>query len=137
MKSNQRFIDRATRKAERNHDAHKLDYIQSNITIPSIREEELLDSNFWTTYATRIPDLILNHKSTRPVILEHDTFKAHGELSDPNVRTQRRNEDYVRAKRPYIIINADLAKQLQLDEAKLSMYLYYHTLSQINAGVWT
>ena len=135
MKSNKRFVQQATKKAERNHDAHKIDYIQSNIPITSIREETILDSNFWTLYGTRIPDLILNPKNN-PIILEHDTVKVHGELGYENMRTLNRNQDFTRAKRPFFVINQDLAKQLGLDEAKLSTYLYYHTLSQINCGVW-
>jgi len=134
-KTNQYYYE-ATRKATRNHDAPKIDYLQKNIPIPSIREETILDSNFWTRDATRIPDLILNPKSSNQVILEDDTVKSHGELGFEEGRTLNRNEDYVRAKRPFFVINEDLAKKLQLDQARLSIYLYYMTLSQIRAGLW-
>lgn len=136
MTSKNFYINQATKKAERPHDAKKLDYIQSNISINSIRNETIIDSNFLTIFATREPDLILDPKTRNEMYLEHDTYKTHGELSSPNERTQRRNEDFARAKRPFFIINADLAKQLQLDEAKLTIYLYHHTISQMKAGVW-
>lgn len=129
MKEKKMYIHAATRKAERNHDAEKIDYLQNNIDIPSIREQTILDSKFYTTFATRIPDLILNPNG-RQIILEHDTFKTHGDISNPNERTKRRNMDYYRADRPFIIIHEDLCSLLKLDEAKLAIYLHHHTMMQ-------
>jgi hypothetical protein len=74
MKRNQRFIDKATKKAERGHDALKLDYIQSNSQLKWLREITLHDGRFSTANHIRIPDLI--HMG---IILEHDSIKAHGE----------------------------------------------------------
>lgn len=118
------------KKAERNGDANKLDYLQNNIKLPTLREITIRDQGFTTPNKLRIPDLTIQplRKIDPPIILEHDTFKVHGELSEPNATTQKRNSDYMRTNRPFFVINADLAKQLGLDEAKLANYLYFHTL---------
>ena len=135
MKGINSFVHQATKKAVRNHDAHKLDYIQNNSKIKWFREITTFDNNFTTPNHLRIPDLSAEAKN-KWIILEHDTVKTHGELGYESQKTLERNKDYTRAKKPYFIINQDLCKMLQLDQAKLSTYLYYHTLSQINAGVW-
>ena len=135
MKSNQRFINQAKKNTDRNFDAPKLDYIQNHSSIKWLREVTTYDNNFSTPNKLRIPDLIAEARD-KWIILEHDTVKLHSELGYENERTLRRNEDYKRAKKPFFVINQDLCKMLQLDQAKLATYLYYHTLSQINCGVW-
>ena len=135
MRGNKSFIHQATKKAERNHDAPKLDYIQNNSKIKWFREIPVYDNLFSTQNYMRVPDLAAQIKNTW-VILEHDTVNLHGELGYENDKTKRRNNDYARTKRPYFVINQELCKALGLDQAKLSEYLYYHTLSQINSGVW-
>jgi len=119
----------------RNFDAKKLDYLQAhldNITpvIPTVRERELFDTRFNTRSNMRVPDLTA---TTTGVIIEHDTQHIHGELSDPNEKTLRRNADYMRANIPFIIINSDLAKMNNLDEANLCVYLYYHKLMEMKS----
>lgn len=135
MKGTNSFVHQATKKAVRNHDAIKLDYIQNNSTIKWFREITTYDNNFSTQNHLRVPDLTAQAKN-RWIILEHDTVKTHGELGMEAGKTLERNRDYTRAKRHFFIINQDLCKILGLDQANLSTYLYYHTLSQINAGVW-
>lgn len=135
MKGNKSFIHKATKNADRNHDAPKLDYIQNNSKVKWFREIPVYDNRFSTINHMRVPDLSAQTKSNW-VILEHDTVNIHGELGYENERTKNRNRDYARTKRPYFIINQELCKILCLDEYKLSDYLYYHTLSQINAGVY-
>ncbi len=130
-----RFIDEARKKTDRNFDAPKLDYIQTNSNIKWYREIPVYDNRFSTVNHMRVPDLSAQTK-TNWIILEHDTTNLHGELGYENMRTLNRNKDYAITKRPFFIINQELCKMLQLDQAKLSNYLYYHTLSQINAGVW-
>lgn len=129
MKSNNRYINIAKKNTSRNFDAKKLDYIQNNSHLVRwIREITIFNANFTTPNNLRVPDLICNG-----IILEHDTIKAHGELGFENERTLKRNRDYNRANIPFCVINQNLAKLLQIDEAKLSIYLYYHALSQANA----
>ena len=65
--------------------------------------------------------------------LQHDTVKIHGELGYENVKTIRRNCDYERAGLSWIVINQDLAKNCNLDEADLAEYLFYHELAKRNA----
>lgn len=128
MKSNQRYIDKARQKAVRNFDANKLDYIQKHSQLNWLSNDTIIDSRFTTPNKVRLPDLII--KGTPEIILEHDTTKLHGELGFANERTLKRNQDYARANRPFIIVNEDLAKLLKLDEANLATYLYYHELEQ-------
>lgn len=135
MRGNKSFIHQATKKAERNHDAPKLDYIQTNSSIKWFREITIHNDKFSTLNHLRVPDLTAQTKD-RWIILEHDTTNLHGELGMENERTLRRNSDYARTKKPFCVINQELAKILCLDQAKLATYLYYHTLSQINSGVW-
>jgi len=123
------------RKQTRGLDAKKLDYLQlhlDNITpvIPTIREEPLFSYLFNTRNHLRVPDLTV---TTTGILIEHDTQKIHGELSDPNKKTLARNADYMRANIPFIIINSDLAKLNNLDEANLCVYLYYHKLMEIKS----
>jgi hypothetical protein len=127
-KLNKSFIHQANRKTDRNWDAKKLDPIQTILLrygISTVRERETYNEKFETKNKIRIPDLTdTKHK----IILEHDTFKIHGELSSPNERTERRNKDYKRAGINFVVINEDLCKELGLDESKLAVYLYYHEL---------
>jgi len=123
------------RSMGRNFDAKKLDYLQThldNITpiIPAIREIPIHDELFSTRNHIRVPDLVV---TTTNVVIEHDTQNIHGELSDPNKKTLARNADYMRADIPFIVINADLAKLNNLDEANLLVYLYYHKLMEIKS----
>ena len=131
MNLNKSFIHQANKKTDRNWDAKKIDPIQTVLLrygICTVREREIYNEKFETKNHIRIPDLTdTKHK----VVFEHDTFKIHGELSDPNERTVRRNGDYKRAGINFIIINEDLCKELNLDESKLAVYLYYHKLMEI------
>jgi hypothetical protein len=131
MKSNQRHIDRARKNATSNFDERKLDYIQRNSKLNWLSHNAVLDIRFSTPNKIRLPDLLI--KGIPEVILEHDTVKLHSELGYENERTHKRNQDYARANRPFFVINEDLAKLLKLDEAALSTYLYFHTLSQWKA----
>jgi len=123
------------RNQTRGSDAKKLDYLQlhlDNITpvIPTVRERTIFNSSFNTRNKVRIPDLQV---TTTNIVIEHDTQHIHGELSDPNKKTLARNADYMRANIPFIIINSDLAKLNNLDEADLTVYLYYHKLMEIKS----
>ena len=135
MKQNKSFIHQATKKAERNHDAPKLDYIQNNSKIKWFREIPVFHNDFSTQNHMRIPDLAAQTHS-KWIILEHDTTNIHGELGFENEKTLKRNTDYSITKMPFFVINQELCKILCLDQAKLATYLYYHTLSQIKSGVW-
>ena len=128
MKSNQRFIDKAKKNAVSNFDQKKLDNIQTKSQIHWLQHETIKDEKFSTPNKIRQPDLIV--KGVPQIILEHDTIKVHGELGYSNERTHKRNQDYAKANRPFIIVNEDLAKLLKLDEASLATYLYYHELEQ-------
>lgn len=121
-KKNNNFIKK---QLKRSGDAEKLDYIQANIGLPCEREKELWNPRYTQAHHKRTPDFIINKR----VILEHDTWKIHGDLNDPNEATLKRNVDHCLGDLPWCIINADLAKQCGLDEAKLALYLYYHTLA--------
>jgi len=124
----------ATRKAERNHDARKLDYIQKHLNQANIltkREVSHISEQYHTPNNTRVPDLTF---IGRDIVLEHDTTKIHGELGWENERTLNRNKDYCRAGVARITINQDLAKHLGLDEANLAIYLYYHKISELKAS---
>lgn len=132
MSKKNRFIHEAMKNVTRNGDAKKLDYIQNNIDtrfLHLIREQEIIDSNFLTTFANRIPDFIIN----KDVIGELDSVKIHGELGFENKNTLRRNTDYLNAGRPFFVVNEDLAKRLGLDQAKLFEYMYWHTKMYMNA----
>ena len=122
------FIHKANKSANRNFDAHKLDYIQKNLNLPSIREATIHHELFSTPNKIRIPDLTIQplKKSDPLIIVEHDTVKIHGELADPNERTIKRNQDYIRTGKSFVIVNEDLADMLHLDEANLARYLIEH-----------
>ena len=139
MRGNKSYLHTIKKKAVRNFDASKLDYIQKNIGLPCVRELTIVDTRLTTPNHIRIPDLTIN----KIVLGEDDTVKTHGELGiypkDPKdmdektKRTLRRNTDYFLINRPFFVINEDLAKHLQLDQAKLANYLYYHSLMYFNA----
>ena len=118
------YLHASNKKARRNFDADKLDYIQNNIGLPCEREKELWNPRYTQAHHKRTPDLIINKRA----ILEHDTFGVHGEINAPNERTLKRNIDHCLGDLPWFVIHEDLAKHLGLDEAKLATYLYYHTL---------
>ena len=122
------YLHASNKKARRNWDAEKLDYIQKNLNLPSLRELAIKDDLFSTPNKIRVPDLTVQplNKNTPAIIIEHDTVNIHGELASPNEKTKRRNCDYIRAKRPFVIVNEDLAKLLGLDEASLARYLVEH-----------
>ena len=128
MKPNKRFIDNARKNANRNFDAEKLDYIQKHSKLNWLSDNTITDQRFSTPNKVRLPDLLI--KGIPEIILEHDTIKVHGELGYANERTHKRNQDYAKANRPFIIVNEDLARILKLDEAALATYLYYHELEQ-------
>lgn len=126
------WANHTKKKMDRNSDAKKLDNIQTQLEIlqtpiHSVREKIIHDENFATRNHNHETDLLLN----KTVHLHHDTVKTHGELGHPNEKTLKRDADYERAKLPYIIINADLAKECGLDEADLAEYLYYHELQKM------
>jgi len=132
--SKKQGIQYAQKKATRNFDAKKLDNIvmqleELNRPIYCKMNVMLKDYDFHTRNHYRETDILLN----KTVHLQHDTVNIHGELGFENVKTLRRNADYARARIPYIIINQDLAKMCNLDEADLTEYLFYHELSKINA----
>lgn len=132
MAKPQKWIDKAKGKAVRNFDAGKLDYLQEGLqryALPSVREQTIIDQLFSTPNNVRNPDLFVN----KLILIEHDTVKLHGELGWENERTLRRNADYIITGRPFTVVNADLAKELGLDEKNLVVYLYYHELMKINA----
>lgn len=131
MKSNKQFIDKAKKNAVTNFDQKKLEYIQRNSKLNWLSGSTIIDSKFSTPNKVRQPDLLI--KGMPEIILEHDSIKVHGELGWENERTLKRNQDYARANRPFFVINEDLAKLLNLDQASLATYLYYHTLSQFRA----
>lgn len=122
------FIHASNKQARRNFDAEKLDYIQKNLGLPAVRELAVKDEDFSTINKIRIPDLTV--KTKPEIIIEHDTFNIHGELCCPNEKTIKRNRDYLRAKRPFVIVHEDLAKMLNLDEANLARYLVEHERSK-------
>ena len=130
MRGKQSYHHTAKKKAVRNFDADKLDYIQKNIGLPCVREQTIEDIRLSTLNHVRIPDLTIN----KLVIGELDSVKVHGELGvGENERTKKRNVDYFLIGRPFFVINEDLAKHLQLDQARLGTYLYYHSLMYRNA----
>ena len=122
------------RKALRNFDATKLDYLQTQLNIvgiPTIREHAIHNLNFQTKNQVRIPDLIVTNLNN--IIIEHDTQKVHGELGYENEKTVRRNADYMRAGFHFAVINADMAKECGLNEAGLARYLIPYEKMKINA----
>jgi hypothetical protein len=123
------FLHASNKQVRRNFDADKLDYIQKNIGLPSVREKTLSNPRYTQARHERTPDLIINNR----IILEHDTVNIHGELGFENEKTLKRNIDHCLGDLPWCVINADLANNLGLDEAKLAKYLYYHTISHDNA----
>lgn len=130
---NKSFIHQANKKTDRNWDAKKLDPIQMTLLrygISTVREKEVYNELFVTKNNTRLPDL---RDTKNNIIFEHDTFKVHEELSEPNERTKRRNNDYIKAGMNFVIIHEDLCKELGLDESKLAVYLYYHKIMEIKA----
>ena len=120
---------RVVKKATRNMDASKLDYIQKNIGLPCVRELTIEDARLTTPNHVRVPDLTVN----KHVLGELDSIKVHGELGMECDRTKKRNVDYFLIGRPFFVINEDLAKHLQLDQARLGTYLYYHALMYFSA----
>ena len=129
MRGKQSYHHSAKKKATRNFDADKLDYIQKNIGLPCVRELTIEDTRLSTPNKVRVPDLTIN----KIVLGELDSVKIHGELGMENERTKKRNVDYFLIGRPFFVINEDLAKHLQLDQARLGTYLYYHSLMYRNA----
>lgn len=134
------FINQANKNATRNFDAKKLDPIQTILLrygISTVREREIYHDKFETKNKIRVPDLIDTRYN---IIFEHDTVKVHCELGFEvvendrdrhRIRTRNRNGDYKRAGINFVVINEDLCKELNLDESKLAVYLYYHKLMEI------
>ena len=130
------------KKAVVGADRPKLDYITNWLRVNSfgvrvsLSNYKFTNSNFKTI--GHETDLILNGT----VHLQHDTVKVHSEIgferveNDKNkhrIRTLRRNADYLRANIPFCVLNQDLARELQLNEGALTVYLYYHTMMNANA----
>ena len=128
-RGNKSYLHIVKKKAVRNFDASKLDYIQKNIGLPCVRELTIEDTRLTTPNHIRIPDLTVNKRA----LGELDSVKVHGELGFENKRTLKRNTDYFLINTPFFVINEDLAKHLQLDQARLGNYLYYHSLMYFNA----
>ena len=137
------------KKATVGADRPKLDYItnwlkRSNTGVQVSKSEYRFEDNNFTT-PTRETDLLLNGK----VHLQHDTIKVHcelgyekfeGERGDKDKKrnkTLKRNNDYwkywMEKGEPFIVLNQDLAKLLDLNEGALTAYLYYHALMLENA----
>ena len=132
-RGNKSYIHRASKNSDRNLDAKKIDPIQMYLIrygISTVRERETYDERFNTKNHIRVPDLTFTQTG---IIMEHDTMKIHGELTIPNERTIKRNCDYIRAGKPFFVINSDLAKELELDESRLASYLYYHEYMKLLA----
>ena len=127
------WANQTKKKMDRNSDAKALDLIQTHLEmlqdkpINVIREKIYHEEEFTTRNKNHEADLVLNDF----VILHHDTIHTHNELAYPNKKTLQRDMDFERAKIPYIIINADLAKNCNLNEADLAEYLYYHELHKM------
>jgi len=133
MGKQNRFIQKAMKNADRNADAKKLDPIQTDLLemdIPTVREKTIYNEKFTQKRHERNPDLTVTLDDS---VLEHDTVKVHGELGFENKKTLQRNADYIRAGISFSVINADLAKHLNLDESKLCAYLYFHEKMKQNA----
>ena len=131
MNLNKSFINKANKNSVRNFDAKKLDPIQMTLLrygIGTIRERETFNFKFNTKNNIRIPDLF-DPKSG--IVFEHDTVNVHGELGYSNQKTKRRNDDYRRAEIPFVVINEDLCRELELNESHLAIYLYYHKLMEL------
>jgi len=136
----QSHLHRANKKATRNFDAHKLDNIQNSTILPVIREDVTFDTKFQSIKNIRIPDFKIKKSQyyedgcvVAEVLAEHDNVRTHGELGFEDEKTLRRNTDYWLAKRPFFVINENLAEHCGLNEVGLFYYLYYHTLSQFHA----
>ena len=122
------WANHTKKKMIRNSDAPKLDYIQNNISLRITGREKIYHNKKFTTRNNcHEADLVLNDT----IILHHDTVKIHSELSMPDAKTLKRDMDFERAGFNYIIINADLAKHLCLDEAQLAEYLYYQEMHKL------
>ena len=117
------------RTQQREPDAEKLDYLQKNIGLPSIREHEFYNPRYTQQEHKRKVDLFINNL----VVCETDTIQYHGPLDLPNKNTLKRNLDHFLGGYPFFVINEDLANHLKLDQAKLGNYLYYHSLMYFKA----
>jgi len=119
------------KKQTRGADAKKLDYLEMHLVnagIPVVREEGIKCGVSMVKH--RYPDLRV---TTNNILIEHDTVKVHGELSEPNTKTLRRNCDYLSADIPFVVINEDLCKMFNLDQGDLAIYLYYHKLMELKS----
>lgn len=131
----------ARKKAIVGADRPKLDNItqwlnKNNFGVRVSESNKIIKINDMILHET---DLILNGI----VHLQHDTVKVHCELGYeliPNdrdkhrIKTLERNKHYIQAKIPYCVLNQDLASMLGLDESRLTVYLYYHTIMLRNGG---
>lgn len=124
------YLHASNKKARRNFDAEKLDYIQKNLGLSSVREQTIQDERF--IHKVRNPDLTV-FIGKQKVLIELDSVKVHGELGFCNEKTFRRNRDYYAIDQPFCVVNEDLADILGLDHAKLANYLAYHAVDQFQA----
>ena len=134
----------ARKKAVVGADRPKLDnitqwLIKNNYGVRVSESNKIININDSIKHET---DLILNGI----VHLQHDTVKVHCELGyeliendrdKHRIRTLQRNIHYVKAGIPICVLNQDLASMLGLNEASLTVYLYYHTMMLKNAGCFS
>lgn len=149
MKQKTSGFNAARKKAVVGADRNKLDYITNwlkvnNFGVQVSKSEYRFDHSEFST-PSRETDLKLNDR----VHLQHDTVKVHCELgyespdSDRNdkdkkrLKTAVRNHDYwnlwMSTGEPFVVLNQDLARMLELNEGALTAYLYYHALMLENA----
>ena len=142
----------ARKKALVGADRNKLDYItnwlktnHTGVQVSNSNCHIQIDDEKGIFHHKRESDLVLNQR----VHVQHDTVKVHCELgfeSTPNDRsdkdkkrnkTAKRNSEYwdkwMKTGTPFIVINQDLARMLDLNEGALTAYLYYHALMLENA----
>ena len=129
-RGNKSIIHAIKKKQTRNADASKLDELQlhfNNQRIPVQREVIIQNSKFNTPNKLHESDFILD----KQIHLQHDTYKTHGDLKNPDAKTKKRNADYLRAGLPLIIINQDSAKLHNLDECDLASYRYEEEVGKL------
>lgn len=146
--SKQKSYSNHTKKKTPMRDRPKLDYITNWLKVNNVgvtvTMSEYQFSNDLFRVNTRETDLLLNGK----VHLQHDTVKAHcklgsesqedkGETAKNRYKTAKRNWDYYKlwmsTGQPFVVLNQDLARYLNLNEGALTAYLYYHATMLENA----
>ncbi len=134
MAGKKSFIHQANKRRSRNSDAHKIDEIQTHLTlqhIPSIREKELYDKRFGTRNHIRVPDLTIDYKG-KLILIELDG-PVHGSLEFQTEKTKRRNADYNRAGIIYILLNEEQCKADNMDLADLASYRVREIMCKVDS----